>query len=181
MKKFLLLTALSVFGLHASLFAQAKFGHLNSMELISAMPETKAADSVLMKYGQSLENQLKAMSAEYQSKMSDYQTQMASMADAVRQIKEREILDLQQRIQDFRESAQESIERKKEDLYAPILKKANDAIQAVAKEGGYSYIFDTSTGVVLFAVESEDVSNLIRKKLGIKPVEPAAPATAPKK
>jgi outer membrane protein len=132
------------------------------------MPETKAADSTLQKFGVSLENQLKTMTAEYQNKINDFKSKEGSMADPIREAKLKEISDLEERIQDFQESAQSSMQKKKEELYTPILKKAEEAINNVAKENKFSYIFDTSSGSLLFAQESEDISSLVKGKLGLK-------------
>ena len=149
--------------------AQAlKFGHVNSADLIQAMPETKGADTALVKYRKSLEDQMKTMTAEYQGKLQSYQSQSETMAEAIRKTKEKELEDLGQRIQDFQQTAQESIQKKKEELYSPILKKAETAIKTIAKEKSYSYIFDTSGGVVLFAQESDDIMSAVKAKLGIK-------------
>ena len=149
--------------------AQAlKFGHINSADLIQAMPETKGADSSLAKYRKSLEDQMKTMTAEYQGKLQTYQQQSETMAEAIRKTKEKELEDLGQRIQEFQQTAQESVQKKKEELYGPILKKAEDAIKAIAKEKAYSYIFDTSQGIVLFAQPSDDIMSLTKTKLGIK-------------
>ena len=132
------------------------------------MPETKAADSAAVKYRKSLEEQMKIMTAEYQNKLESYQRQGGTMDAAIKATKEKELEDLGSRIQDFQQTAQESIQKKKEELYGPILKKAEDAIKAVAKEKSYSYIFDTSAGVVLYAQDSDDIMNLVKAKLGIK-------------
>ena len=70
---------------------------------------------------------------------------------------EKELEDLGNRIQDFQQTAQESIQKKKEELYGPILKKAEAAIKDIAKEKGYSYIFDTSLGTVLYAQDSDNI------------------------
>ena len=83
-------------------------------------------------------------------------------------MKAKEINDLEQRIQDFQDSAQQSLQKKKEEIYTPIIKKAEDAIKGIAKEKGYSYIFDTSVGVVLFAQESDDILPQVKTKLGLK-------------
>ena len=83
-----------------------KFGHINSTQLLSQMPETKAADSSLQKFGASLENQLKTMTAEYQSKIADFKSKEGSMADPIREAKLKEISDLEERIHSFQESAQ---------------------------------------------------------------------------
>jgi outer membrane protein len=155
-----------------------KIGHINSSEILSLMPESKTADAELQKFGQSLESQLKTMGAEYQTKLQDYQSKESLMADAIKQTKEKEILDLQGRIQEFQQSAQESIQRKKEELYTPILKKAEDAINSVAKENGYTYILDSSLGVVLYKLDNDDIGNLVKKKLGL-PLTNAAPAQNP--
>lgn len=145
-----------------------KFGHINSADLIQLMPETKQSDSTLRKFGESLDSQLKTMTAEYQSKLQRYQTSRDSMPDAIRTVKEKELEDLGMRIQDFQQTAQESIQKKKEDLYGPILKKADQAIKDVAKEKGFSYIFDTSAGTVLYAQDSDDVMSLVKTKMGLK-------------
>ena len=86
----------------------------------------------------------------------------------VRTTKEKELTDLGNRIQDFQQTAQESIQKKKEELYGPILKKAEDAIKDIAKEKAYSYIFDTSLGSVIFAQESDNIMPLVKTRLGIK-------------
>ena len=156
-----------LFGLSAQ--AQTlKFGHINSADLIKLMPETRQSDSTLKKFGESLDSQLKTMGAEYQRKLGEYQSKRDSFPDAIRQIKEKEIMDLQQRIDDFQQTAQESIQQKKEEIYGPILKKADQAIRDVAKEKGYSYIFDTSAGTVLYAQDSDNIMPLIKAKLGLK-------------
>ncbi|MBK9411982.1 MAG: OmpH family outer membrane protein [Bacteroidetes bacterium] len=76
------------------------------------MPQTKSADSTLKRFGESLDGQLKAMTAEYQSKLQSYQSKADSLPDAIRATKEKELTDLGQRIQDFQQTAQESIQSK---------------------------------------------------------------------
>jgi outer membrane protein len=163
----LIFAALIIHSAAANAQAQ-KFGHINSAELIQSMPETKSADSALAKYRKSLEDQLKTMTAEYQTKLQTYQTQAETMEPAIRKIKEKELDDLGTRIQDFQQTAQESIQKKKEELYGPVLKKADAAVKAVAKEKAYSYIFDTNGGIVLYAPDGDDILPLVKAKLGIK-------------
>lgn len=162
-----LLGAVFVFST-ACLQAQIKLGHINSTNLLGMMPETKAADSTLQKFGESLQNQLKTMSAEYDSKVADYTEKKGSMAEPVLQTKEKEIRDLGERIQDFQQSAQESVQKKKEEVYSPIIKKAEDAIKGVAKDKGYTYIFDSSVGVLLYSNESDDIMGMVKEKLKLK-------------
>ncbi len=145
-----------------------KFGHINSTQLLTQMPETKMADSTLQKFGTTLEAQLKTMTNEYQSKVTEFRANEATMSEPIKEAKAKEINDLETRIQDFQESAQTSLQKKKEEIYTPIIKKAEDAIKGIAKEKGYSYIFDTSVGVVLYAQESDDIMPLVKTKLGLK-------------
>jgi outer membrane protein len=160
---------LSIFSVSVAAKAQTpKFGHINSADLIQLMPETKQSDSTLRKFGESLDGQLKTMTAEYQSKLQRYQTSRDSMPDAIKAVKEKELEDLGNRIQDFQQTAQESIQKKKEDIYGPILKKADQAIKDVAKEKGYTYIFDTSAGTVLYAEPSDDIIGQVKTKMGLK-------------
>jgi outer membrane protein len=170
MKYFKSITAVAfVLLLSSGAFAQTlKFGHINSTALIQAMPETRQADSTLKKFAESLDSQLKTMTIEYQTKLQTYQSKADSMPEAIKQTKEKELYDLQTRIQDFQQTAQESIQKKKEEIYGPILKKAEDAIKLLAKEKSYSYIFDTSVGAVVYAQESDDLMPVVKAKLGIK-------------
>jgi outer membrane protein len=168
MSNYLKLTAAILLLCVTSVQAQVKLGHINSTQLLSFMPETKNADSTLQKFGSSLENQLKTMSAEYDTKVSDFKSKEASMAEPIREAKIKEIGDLETRIQDFQQSAQNSIQKKKEELYSPIIKKAEDAIHAVAKEKSYTYVFDSSVGVLLWAQDSEDIMGIVKQKLSLK-------------
>ncbi len=169
MKKIIsIISAFILLNLTASVAQNLKFGHINSTQLLSFMPETKAADSSINKFGTSLQNQLKTMGAELDSKVNEYKNSEASMAEPIKIAKQKEITDLQDRIQEFQQSAQESIQKKKEELYSPIIKKAEGAINAIAKEKSYSYIFDSSLGVLLFANDGDDIMSQVKAKLGLK-------------
>ena len=145
-----------------------KFGHINSSDLLQTMPEVKKADSALQLYQKSLEDLNESMTKEYATKATDYQTNGATMNDAVRQVKEQELGDLEQRIQKFQAEAQDKFAGKKDELYTPIYKKAEDAIKEVAKENAIDYVFDTSMGGFIVSKESENIMDLVKKKLGIK-------------
>ncbi len=165
MKKIILITFLSIIAFNSN--AQNKFGHLDSQELLLLMPERKAAENSIADFAKTLEAQLSAMSAEYQQGLQEYQENEANYNDLVKKDKEAEILGLQQRIQTFQQDAQQSLAAKEQELLEPILSKARKAIEEVAKEGKYTYIFDKTGGIILYANESEDVLPLVKKKLGL--------------
>jgi len=162
---FIMAALLSVATLNAQ---TAKFAHINTSELLSLMPDVKTADAELQTYNQQLEGQLKGMYEDYQNKIQSYQAQEQLLAEAVKQTKEQEILDIQTRIQEYQFTAQQSLETKKEELYSPILKKAEDAIKSIAKEKSYAYVFDTSPGGgVIYAQESDNIIGFVKTKLGL--------------
>jgi outer membrane protein len=90
------------------------------------------------------------------------------MTDAMKEVRMNEIQDLQNRIESTQQSAQEKLQAKKQDVYAPVLEKADKAIQAVAKEKNYDYIFDKSAGALLYGKDADNILPAVKAKLGIK-------------
>ena len=148
--------------------AQAKFGYIDSRELLSMMPEVRRADSNLQLFAKSYRDQLEAMGKEYQKKVQDFQGKEKTMTEAVKEVSIKEIQSLEERIQSTQQSAEEKVAKKKEELYSPILEKADKAIKDVAKTNNFDYVFDASGGVLLFAKEGDNILPLVKTKLGIK-------------
>ena len=171
MKKFALMLA---FGLMTTVSSFAigeaglKLGYVNSQELLSIMPEMTKADNDLKTFAKQYQDQLETMGKEFEKKGSEYQAAEKTMSEAVKEVKQKELQSLEARIRDFQQSAQEKIGKKKEELYKPILEKADKAIKDVAKEKGYSYVFDASSGGLLYANETDNLLPLVKAKLGIK-------------
>ena len=152
-------------------FAQGnlKIGYINSAVLLNSMPEKAKADSDIAKYAKSFQDQIDIMMKEYQTNGQAYQANEKTMTDAMKEVKMKEIQDLQNRIETTQQSAQEKIQQKKQDLFQPILEKADKAIKAVAKEKNYDYIFDAAAnGAMVFEKEEYDITSLVKAKLGIK-------------
>ena len=144
-----------------------KFGHIDSQSLLEMMPEKDAADKQLEEFGKSLQSQLQKMMGEREAKVSDYLANEATMSELIAETMAEEIQMLDQRIQKFQQDAQQSLAKKEAELYQPILDKARKAIEDVAQENGYTYIFDRSAGSLLYQPESDDILNLVKTKLGI--------------
>ena len=144
-----------------------KIAHISLDSLLSVMPESKVAKQAAQDYYKQLESQVGTMQAELQKKYQEYQENQTKYTDLIKQTKEKELQDLQQRIQDFQASAQQDLQRKNDELFKPVQEKAKKAIDQVAKEGGYKYVLDTSSGVVLFSEPSDDILSLVVKKLGV--------------
>jgi len=167
MKKIFFLLALGMtIGFCFTAQAQKKTGYINSQELLETMPEARKADSTLQKFQKDLEDQLKTMVTEFQNKGKAYQDNGKTWSDAVKEVKEKELTDLQNRMQEFQQGADEKMSKKRQDLFKPILDKAQKAIKEVGSEGGYDYIFDG--GQLLYAKDSENIMPSVKAKLGIK-------------
>ena len=154
----------------ASTFAQtnAKLGYINSAELLNLMPGADTVEANLNVHRETLQQTIQAMYAEYQNKVQDYQSNVATMSQIIRQTKEKEIQDLERRIQEFQQSADQSFQTKRSELLAPLLKRAKEAIDAVSAANGYTYIFDTSIGALLYFEKGDNILPLVKTNIGIK-------------
>ncbi|MDD4819523.1 MAG: OmpH family outer membrane protein [Flavobacteriales bacterium] len=165
--KILILAAILSLGVN-SVAAQAKLGHLHVPLLISLMPETKKADAQLETMAKGFEADYTKMATEYQNLMQKYSNEAAKQSEAMNQTRSKEMQDRAARIQTFQESAQSELEKKRNELYAPIFKKAQDAIDAISKEKGLIYVFDSSKGVIIYDGGGIDIIEPVKKKLGIQ-------------
>lgn len=146
-----------------------KIAYINSAVLLQNMPERINADSALAKYTRTFQEQIEIMTKEFQTKLQQFQSSEKTMSDAMKEVKTKELQDLQTRIESTQQSAQEKIQMKKQDLYTPILEKADKAIKDVAKEKNYDYIFDVnSQNGIVFSKDEYDITNLVKTKMGIK-------------
>lgn len=154
----------------ASTFAQtnAKLGYINSAELLNLMPGADTVETKLNEHRESLGKTIQTMYTEYQNKVQDYQSNVATMSQIIRQTKEKEIQDLEGRIQEFQQSADQSFQNKRAELLAPLLTRAKEAIDAVSSENGYIYIFDTSVGALLYFEKGDNILPLVKAKIGIE-------------
>lgn len=149
--------------------AQQKFGHINSGNLLENMPEVSQADQNLMSYREGLTSDFEARIQRFQQKYQAFSTQVQSgeLSQRDQQIKEQELTMEQEELANVEKEIQQKILMKREQLLGPILSKVDEAIKAVGDEGQYAFIFDTSTGAMLYAIDSEDVTEKVKQKLGI--------------
>jgi len=152
-------------GLNAQ--SKAKFGHIDSNELLQAMPGKDSAQAKLKEYTKTIEEQFQGMQTELETKYQDFLAKESTMTDLIKQTKTKELQEMQARIDEFQTSAQKDLQNKEAELLTPIIDKAKKAIEDVAKEGGYTYVFDSGVGVLLYSEPSDDILPLVKKKLGI--------------
>lgn len=145
-----------------------KFGHIDFAKLYGLMPGQDSIKTVYEGYAKGIQDQFVAMQGELDNKVQDYRANQATMSDIIKQTKEREIQDLSKRIDDFQTQAQQNLQQKESDLTAPMIEKARKAVESVAKENGYTYVFNSAEGLLLWAEPSDDIMPIVKKKLGIQ-------------
>ncbi len=160
--------------------AQQKIGYINSQELIQSMPESKAAATTFETFQKQKGSEMELMNTEYQKKVQGYEAKAKTRSEANKDVLDKElqtmiteIQDLEKRLGGAQEAAQGELQKKQEDLYTPIIKKATDAVNAVAKEQGLAYVLDISQPTVVYFAGGIDLLPAVKIKLGI-------PATAAK-
>lgn len=171
MRQFIKVTLLAVFLLTgASTFAQTfKFGHIDSNKLFQIMPERETAEKQIRAAAEEFDTQIKTMQEELQTLYAAYVNESTTMAEALRADKEKEMQNLQNRIKTFDGYAQQELQKKQSELLQPIIEKARQAIKDIGAENGFTYVFDVSTGVILYnSNNSVDVMPLVKTKLGIQ-------------
>jgi outer membrane protein len=171
MKKYLLsLLALAVISFGSANAQKAqKIGHINSQDLLSAMPESDSAQKKLEALAKEHENVLEEMTVEYNKKLEAYNKDYTTYSDLAKASKEAELQDLQNRIQTFQQSAQDDLQRKRMEFFKPIQDKALKAVSDVAAENGFTYIIDSGIGAVVYeGPDAVDILPLVKKKLGLQ-------------
>jgi outer membrane protein len=146
-------------------FAQ-KYGHVNSSEIMKAMPGIDSVEIKLMDFHKNMQLIYENMMNEFQTKKDKFDKEAGTMTSSVRKLREDELIGLQNRIQEFSMNAPDDVEEEQQRLLTPFQEKVQNAINEVAKENKYSYLFDVH--ILLYYDGGDDVTSLVKKKLGIK-------------
>ena len=169
MKKFLGLTLLAVAMLGVSTASAQKFARVNLQEIVVAMPEFEQAQKNLETFGKDLQEQMEQIQVEFNNKLADFQKNQETMAASIKQMRQQELEQLQQRFSEFQQIAQQDFQKKQAELIEPVQKKAQEAVNKVAKANGYIVVFDISVPSLAYIDEAQttDIAPLVKKELGI--------------
>jgi len=146
--------------------AQTKVAHIDVQALMTSMPEMKTAQDQMKKIQDTYDKDYKNMVAEYQTKLQKYDQESATAGDALNETRSKEMQDMGSRIQQFQQNAQKELGQKEMDLIKPIMEKAQAAIKKVAKEKGFNYVLDSTTGSGVLVAEGTDLLADVKKALG---------------
>ncbi|WP_448697638.1 OmpH family outer membrane protein [Mucilaginibacter sp. AW1-3] len=148
--------------------AQQKIGYVNFNAVIDVMPDKAVIAKNMQDYQKTFADQYQLMQTELQTKGADYEKNKATWNDAIRTQKEAEITDIQNRMQTFSQKAQQSMEAHQNELAKPLFDKVKLAVQTVAKEKGYTYVFDSSQQIMVVYPDGDDLTAAVKLKLGAK-------------
>lgn len=151
--------------------AQQKIGYINSNDLMLAMPERDSAMNTLEQKRQDFLRQSEELQVEFNKKYEDYLMKQDSLSPLIRSTKEAELGDLRDRIDTFNAAADQELQRYQQEIFQPIIERAQQAIKEVAVELGFTYILDLTQGAVIYYPDEESENNImpaVRKKLGLE-------------
>ena len=159
--------AMAVLAMAVTLNAQ-KFGHITAEALLQDMPEYDSAQNKIEELRNTYDLELERIQVEINKKIEDYNQNEATMSELIKQAKASEIQEMNARLQNFAQTAQQDIQQQSMTMIQPVIEKARKAINDVAKEQGLLYVFDMSQGNPVYASEeSMDLLPLVRAKLGL--------------
>ena len=168
MKKFIICALCAICGFTTA-NAQAKFGHVNTQEIIQAMPEYTKAKGEIDALQAQYEADLKSMQDELQKKGEAFEKEQATLPENIKTRRQQELQDMYTKIQQSFQDNQQALQRASSDKMQAITNKVLEAIKAVGQAGGYVYIMEMGAGIPYISTTlSTDVTAQVKTKLGIK-------------
>lgn len=165
MKKTLIFAVMALMAFTAS--AQGKFAYVNFNELVMLMPEADEARAQMTAAQNEAYETLQSMSEEAQTKYNEYQQKQATWSASIKATKEKELNDIQTRINEFQQSVSNELNQQQQQLMEPIYQKATEAVESLAKSGGYTFVFDNTQYLYVDKAQCTDLTPAARKALNI--------------
>ncbi|WP_299387931.1 OmpH family outer membrane protein [uncultured Lacinutrix sp.] len=164
--KTLLIAASLFIGATSFTNAQSKVAHINTTELIKAMPAMKTAQADMERVGKTYQADIEAMKKDLKTKTDLFEAQANTKTQEENEKRYLEVQTDNQSIQQYAANAQQQLQKKELELLKPITDKAKAAILKVAKAQGFDYVLDSSpqTGVIM--AEGKDLFADVKKELG---------------
>ena len=163
MKKMILMLALAL----PMLASAQKIGHVSSQEIMAIMPETKKMAEKLDSLQGVYETQLANMQEEFNKKLTEFQQQQTTMTAGVREFRQQELAEMEQRTQMFYQTVQKELQAKQVEYLQPVQAKLLEAINKVGAAQGCTYVMDKA-GMLYIAPDALDLTPAVKAELGIK-------------
>ena len=168
MKKYILIIVCNLLVLN-NVFCQ-KFAYVDSDYILSKMPEFSQAQKKIDEISKEWQKEIEERYAEVDQMYKKYQEEKILLTNEMQIKREEAIIKKENEVNSLQQKyfgPEGSLNLKRQELITPILDKARKAIEDVAKEENFTYIFDASTGNILYAEKSENILPLVKAKLGL--------------
>ena len=147
-------------------YAQSKVAHIDTQKLISEMPEVIAAQKQLEQLEKTYTTEIENTYKEFQTKAQSYSADAANQTDVTNQARQKELENMQQNINQYRETAAQDLQKKQVEMMRPLYDKAREAIEKVAAGQGFDYVLDSSAGGSVIMAKGKDLMADVKKELG---------------
>lgn len=145
-----------------------KIAYVNSKALLDSIPEKIKAANSIRELNQKYKDELLVMQNDYNNKYSDFMTYESSMTESIKLRRMQELYELEKKINDFMQVAQEDIASQEQQQIAPLREKVKNAITAVGLEHDFICIYDLANPSIAFVTpKAVDITPLVKEKLGI--------------
>ncbi len=145
-----------------------KFGHITSEQLLQQMPEYDSAQIKVQELRVQYDLEIERIQVEINKKIEEFNQTEATLSNLIREAKASEIQEMQVRLQNFAQTAQQDLQQQTMTFIQPVMDEARKAIDEVAVELGLIYVFDLSQGNPVYtSPESVDMLPLVKAKLGL--------------
>ena len=166
MKKIIMIAALALMAVAASA-QETKFAYVDFNEIIMLMPEMDSARATMEENQKTNEEILMSMYEEYQLKAQQYEQKEATWTQAIRESKQKELMDIQSRLEQTQQSLQQEMQQLQNSLQAPIYEKAQNTVSELAKAKGVAAVFEKGSLLYLNPEQMVDLTPEARTALGI--------------
>ena len=167
MKKFIICALCALCGFTTA--NAQKFGHVNTQEIMQAMPEFAKARTDIEALTKQYEADLKSMQDELQKKAEAFEKEESTLPENIKTRRQQELQDMYQKIQQSYQDNQQALAKEQSERMQAITTKVLDAIKQVGQSGGYVYIMDLTGGIPYISTTlSTDVTSQVKAKLGLK-------------
>lgn len=163
MKKMILMLALVL----PMLASAQKIGYVSSQEIMAVMPQTKQMAARLDSLQGAYETQLANMQEEFNKKLTEFQQQQATMTAGVKEFRQQELAEMEQRMQMFYQTVQKDLQAKQVEYLQPVQNALLAAINKVAAAQSCTYVLDKAS-LLYTAPDALDLTQAVRAELGIK-------------
>ena len=166
MKKIIIIAAMALVSLAATA-QETKIAYVDFNEVIMLMPEMDAARATLEENEMTQNEILQSMYEEYQTKVQQYQQKAETWTAAIRQSKESELMEIQSRLEQTQQSFATEINQLQQELQAPIVEKAQNTVNELAKAKGVAVVLEKGSVIYIDPAQCVDLTPEARKALNI--------------